>query len=459
MKKHENYRDNMDLREMDIRALLFAVLKKWRLMLLIVALTVVCFVAIYVIKVNRNVTEPDFSLTEIEFEEVQKMSDLQDLLDKSLKYKNESVFMNVNPFEIPVVTIQYYIDSKSADTQEIYKVYKSYIDRGGLISDIETDMGLSSQDLSDSIGVISLGSNTLNNKMNVLTIEVKYFEVEVCEAIADEIEQLIEEYQSQEKNLKDFKLLKTNRLTSVRSDIEELKLQNIVLAEIESREEQIEKLKEQMTPNQLEIINEGKEETEPEEHNDSRVKGLLKYIILGIVGGGVIGILWIDIRYILNRGIKTQDEVRNIYNLSILGFIGKSTTKKVSKLDLLIENLNKTRIEEISTEDSMELAVTSTVIHCEQEGINEIYLAIHKSIEPNHLSIIKLKEELTKKKINLIVGGNIMYHAEFMKQAVDIKNIIFVEVLNKTTYDEMTRELLLCEELDLNVIGTILFES
>ena len=69
-----------------------------------------------------------------------------------------------------------------------------------------------------------------------------------------------------------------------------------------------------------------------------------------------------------------------------------------------------------------------------------------------------LKQELTAQNVKVSEGGNIFYDADSLKQGTEIGNILFMEEIGQSIYDEIFNELNLAKEQKNNIIGAVVLE-
>jgi hypothetical protein len=67
-----------------------------------------------------------------------------------------------------------------------------------------------------------------------------------------------------------------------------------------------------------------------------------------------------------------------------------------------------------------------------------------------------ISKEINKNLINILCSGNICSEAATIEQMDDCNVVIIVESLNKSTYSDVSNELIYLSEMCKNVIGIIL---
>ena len=110
-------------------------------------------------------------------------------------YTNESVFMQIDPTNVQVVSVQYMItvpnmNSETSNNQISYisNAWQSYVSNGSLNSELANELGnISAENLSELITCTTAG--------NIITITVKHSEMDQARDIMQKLRNNLSEYQ------------------------------------------------------------------------------------------------------------------------------------------------------------------------------------------------------------------------------------------------------------------------
>lgn len=105
------------------------------------------------------------------------------------------------------------------------------------------------------------------------------------------------------------------------------------------------------------------------------------------------------------------------------------------------------------------MLLSSIVISAKRTGICDIYVTGTEIERDNIQNILKkLKQAAQQSGIRLIIGQSISIDAEAFSKMSDIGSAIIIEETNVSIYQEIVRELQICKEQGVNVLGSIIVE-
>lgn len=113
------------------------------------------------------------------------------------------------------------------------------------------------------------------------------------------------------------------------------------------------------------------------------------------------------------------------------------------------------RKKKLSVEQQLSVACTNISISCRKDNVNEIYItgSEYENVDADFIKM--LKDKLEEQNIEVKYGENMYYDAVSMKQGIEIGNILFVEQIGKSVYDEIFHEIQLVTEQNTNILGII----
>lgn len=187
--------------------------------------------------------------------------------------------------------------------------------------------------------------------------------------------------------------------------------------------------------------------------NISMVYGYPKYAAVGVVGGIVVSSVCIACIYVVSNTIKKKEEFEETYGLRTFGdlFIN---TKKTNIIDSKIDNMRYKNY--LTTKEYFDLVLTNLKITCQKNNYKELFLTstIEFNGDENPL-INKLIKGLNDNNIHTIYGKDITLNAESMNIMSKINNVVIIEQVNKTKYSSLEKELILCKNLGVNLMGVV----
>ncbi|WP_027421914.1 hypothetical protein [Lachnobacterium bovis] len=175
-----------------------------------------------------------------------------------------------------------------------------------------------------------------------------------------------------------------------------------------------------------------------------------KLVVLGAALGIFLSLIVLALRYLLDKTLKNETEVRDSFGISVLGVVSVND-KKVSKLDQKIMGLFGRKV--LPQQEVL-------------KNINHKCVALTKAkclssiIFINDNENVKMQEIISK---NLFkdVEVKFMNSNEFIEEVATSKNplnVVVTEEVSKTSYVDIDEQLELFEQLGVNVIGSIVLE-
>lgn len=186
----------------------------------------------------------------------------------------------------------------------------------------------------------------------------------------------------------------------------------------------------------------------------------IKYVFLGIVLFAFLYIFYSFLQYTFNNKLRAADDVKVLYNLSLLGEIPQSTGKKkaLSFIDGWILKLRNRNKRSFSEEEATGLAAVAVKITTQKENLTEVY-CIGCDVKGRALAIAeKLQSTLKEDNITLTILNNVLYDQEALERLSSAKCVFLLEQAGVTLYDEIVKELELLQRQEIKVIGAVVVE-
>ena len=286
---------------------------------------------------------------------------------------------------------------------------------------------------------------------------MKYPEEEKLDAISEGIKKLINRKQQDFQKIGSHQLVLMGESQNTIVDDSLLEKKNSIFTRMASISVQINSLKAALSTQQKNVLDQ-ELNTDTEKEKVSEPPQLnKKYMLLGSFVGIFIAGIWIVCKVLFTARLQNPEEIRNLYGVRLLGEINLNTGKKhfFSWIDVKILSLKNRRKKKLSFDQQLSVACTNIAISCRKHNVNEIYIT-GSEYENVDVALIKmLKDKLEEQNVKVKYGENMYYDAFSMKQGIEIGNILFVEQIGKSVYDEIFREIQLVTEQNTNILGVV----
>lgn len=457
--------------DIEIKDILWETVRRWRVIVLLVIIGAIFmggrqYISDYKTAntpkeqiVQQALEEANVELNKTEMETVITAVALSAQIDATCTYMNESILMNMDPYHEYAVTLHYVVEGDRAAT--IAQSYRDYIQSGAfgeLVSLVGTAESQDTDGFSvkiivpandtDVVGVdavkeyLTMFSQQLNNTGNTHVLNCV---LEQGSEVADlELANLQEE---KALALKEDMTTLSNMKANMSAD------QLRVFLDLEKEYfpwgEETEADTEATTDTTQEVTQGSVSETVRVSINKTQV-------LVGAIVGLVLAILYIFLAYLLTGKLRRTREMEHLYQLRVLGTVApENLGKKVGKIDSLLARWKHCKIRELEPEQEIGLVVTGIVIACKKNSLTQIYLTGSQTGTTFSVACEKIAEELKNSGINAVCGAAIAYDANALFAAVENGAVVLVEEIRKSYYSEILREVKMCEENHVNVLGAV----
>lgn len=468
-------------REISLKELFWKIVLAWKAWLICGVIFAVLFaglryvkdmrsyqVAIESLKSTKGNTAKDVAetvLTADECQEVQDAKSIQQAMDKSRKYLQESVLMNIDPYQEQSLILHYYIDSDytwninkdiSGDyTSAVTNAYAEYVKSGVVAKRIQEELGLDVEEryIEELISVEKLESAVKTE--DILTVQVIYNDEKVLEQMAQILKECLEEQTATINNTvgsHTLKLLSEN--IAVHTDSELAEKQSTVQSQMDSYRTQLNTLLDTMTEDQLAELDIVLAEEE-EIVTGTLVKPSFskKYLVLGFATGVIMVILWICGVAIFTSKLQSSQELETMYGLRLFGTMKKE--RKAVGLDKVLLSLKNRNQKQLSKKASFQFLISNLELACKAENVTQIFMT---GTEIEHMEKAWLEEFVQKVEqagIIVVYGENICYDAVNLRKASEIGCAILLEESGCSIYEEITKEVKILSEQNVKILGCI----
>ena len=468
-------------REISLKELFWKIVLAWKAWLICGVIFAVLFaglryvkdmrsyqVAIESLKSTKGNTAKDVAetvLTADECQEVQDAKSVQQAMDKGRKYLQESVLMNIDPYQEQSLILQYYIDSDytwninkdiSGDyTSAVTNAYAEYVKSEVVTKRIQEELGLDVEEryIEELISVEELESAVKTE--DILTVQVIYNDEKVLEQMAQILKECLEEQTATINNTvgsHTLKLLSEN--IAVHTDSELAEKQSTVQSQMDSYRTQLNTLLDTMTEDQLAELDIVLAEEE-EIVTGTLVKPSFskKYLVLGFATGVIMVILWICGVAFFTSKLQSSQELETMYGLRLFGTMKKE--RKAVGLDKVLLSIKNRNQKQLSKKASFQFLISNLELACKAENVTQIFMT---GTEIEHMEKAWLEEFVQKMEqagIIVVYGENICYDAVNLRKASEIGCAILLEESGCSIYEEITKEVKILSEQNVKILGCI----
>lgn len=366
-------------------------------------------------------------------------------------YLEHSIYINCNPYHMNYVHLQYNVDSESElELREAVLALRTYILGGPLANDLSVKDG--EVESKYFIELIRCESITHGSYMDNGMIEIIMYaeSKERAQTYGTWINESLENYMTVLNN------------SGIECELEKIAEQTLVYmhsnllydrsdkqAQMEDIKNKVSEMLAQLTPEQVKAANMLLAQELEEENKDTLVipKASInvKYFILGGILGCVLGVCIIAVYYIFTNTIKVSTDVQNMFGVTYLGGL---SLKKRTVFDKLADKLFYPSECFVLADQKIEV-VSKILFCCKRYDIHHVYMLTNGAGKFGVIN--EIAEELSKHGVTCSVADNLLSQMD----AVKAKNIILVNQIQKTKYQEIENEILFYKNQDMNVLGYV----
>lgn len=461
----ESQSSNNYEQEIDLKDLMFAVLRKWRPIILIAIVFALLLGAFKTVKGIQQLGDAEFvqknqqthKTNMDQYESTKKrlereIQNLQDNIKSQQEYKEDSILMNINPYDEYVATTTMYI---STDYQimpgmmyqnpnaasSILKAYMSIAQNGEMynyvLGKMNNQLGL--RYLKE---LVKLEPDYNNNMLNITVVgDTEERTHKVMGWIMDSIET------SKEKVVQSIGQHEINMVDESEYVTVDMELD----AKQKDFSVNMEQLDISLTDKTKELAD-LKEPTNDLLSKRSVLKSAIKYAILGGVLGGFMMVFFICVAFLMSDKMVNEKELRRRYNIMVLGAFKRAEKKKMfAFVDKWLDRMEGASDKDMEEEQTYEVVAANAVNYT--DGLNKVVLI--GTIDREAVSRIQSGLEPLLPGVSLAVGGNPCKEAQAIKETASGEAVILVEQRGKSQFSSIERELELVASMNKKVIGCV----
>lgn len=384
-----------------------------------------------------------------DYNQVMTYVDLTNYRDQNRLYTADAKLMKINPYKVDTVLLQYYVNAEDENTRkDMAAAYLSYISGGSLAADVveNNDLEDSSSDIQELIQCDATGltTGTAFYTENTNTINMYVYGVDELDAkdIASYVKESMDAYSQKLSAVAPHTLTLFEEQYSVTCATKLVSLKNDRFGNLMTYNDRTTSYEGLLSDKQKEsaqkIVSAQKENDELEDSNetgktakkDEAPKASIskKYLVVGAFLGLVLAVVIIVLRYMFDPTIKTSKDLQMFYETNFIGDVAQA--------------------------DGALLAASKIINMCSNRQIKKVLIAGKMATE-NEAAIKEVVDAVEKKGIVADIIGDILTDADAVQTLEAKSNVVLVEAVRKSKYEDFNQEKALCESLDAQLLGYI----
>lgn len=469
--------------DLEITDFLWELLRRWRLLLTCILIGAVLLSGLQLVKdmkaakatpeqvqaeAERTIEEMENALGAQDMDEVLGAAAMKKQLDEKSLYVKESPLMQINPYEENVIYLQYLVVGVPAG-MDYACLYKQHISWGANMSElVDVVTGESLTYLTSDGSYVSMGSDFGDGRSSFV-VRVRGLSDEACMETAELVKSDLEQYtQTLSGEIDEISLTLIEENAAVVVDEELAALQNQISTMIKQLNNNLDSLKSNMTGDQLALYVKYTERVETEaaggeadntiagdeEITDSAFEAVrfsFTKLVIGAVLGMVLSIVWILLAFVFSSKLRSGEEIKTLYRANVLGNVRSGRNNKI---DRKIMEWRYHRAGTLTLDEEVDLISANIKVACGNKKTN-VYLtgSSMSSVSADFLN--RLVSACKEKGIAVTVGREISYYADALVEMAEVGQVLFVEQLRISYYDEIYKEITTCLEHDIPVLGMV----
>lgn len=445
--------------EIDLKDLMFAVLHKWRPILLIAVVLAVVLGGYKAVSVYRQQNDAEvIKESEESYQEELKVyektkeaceREIENLLtdiDNQQKYLEESILMNMSAYDIWEADTELFVRTdyvimpnmvyQNVDyTNTILRAYKSALTNTEFLDDIAKKAGIDTRYLKELIDITAAD--------NLITIKVKHNEEKAAKALMKDILSGVEASQT-----KIAESIGEHTVSTVNSSIGSMVDLDLANTQKTERDRLIQ-LNDSLETKQAEL-EELEEPKKAATSTTAAIRSGVKYAVLGGVLGAFLVIFGVCVAFLMSDKLYSEKELRNRFKLKVLGVLPAG--KKAKGIDAWLNRLEGRACGEESQEYS--LIAANIRNYAEKAGTLLVAGNAHEDLIKSVAG--RIAEELGN--MEVIVGGDMLQNVNALKTLPEVDGVILVEQCRVSSYGRIELEVEKILDLQKEVVGCVVLE-
>lgn len=475
--------------DIEIKDLLWELVRRWRI---IVVMALICAVGLTAYQYRSDMNKTDVVVVKKTQEELEKAMSVQDVsevtgavallnqLEQKSTYMDASILMQINPYAENAVLLQYVVEADAAVEDMIADAYIAYVEDGYLAQSVVADETTEVVYVDELISVVKdttdmyVYSDTMDESVQMtiagadlgscITVKVCGIDEASSAELAAEVKSVLAQYGvtlSSKVGAHQLKLVEEKECVLVDNVLAELQNRNATA--IKTISNNIDKMKNEMTGDQItlytyRVTGVTQSATTTTTTSEPKVVTIsVKHAVIGFVVGIVLGCGIALALYLLSAKLRNSEEIKVLYQVKVLGDVANPQKKKkvLSFVDALIEKMQNGSKKTLTYEQAVQMICANIAIDCKKNEQKKVYLtgSMMEQIPEQVMNDITKKCE--EKGIVVEKGNAIAYDAESLEALEQVGTVVFLEKKRTSFYDEIYKEIVLCKENGIQVMGIV----
>lgn len=408
--------------------------------------------------------------------------------NSQFQYNTESPLMCLDANGFYLSTLNYYVDnhfsveypliSKTNNVYAMIRAYQASLDddsfREKLQNEWDETYGEASAYVAEQVDCNNLYGSRLNSNstIGIMSVSVYGSSEEMCRNLAAIVkETLNEKTQELSRQFGDHDLILTEETYNFVSDNELLAYQKNNIDRLYNCGRSLSDVKKMMSDEAQSYIEQvsaessqtgevsTSDDTQTASVSGGKVRISKKKICIGGIAGAFAAIMIAAFAYLVNNRLLYEDDLEKLFGLKLFGRIEKQKKKRLLGIvDDFILKLRRKNIPSFDQAEVVEMIYTGVKLAAEKNQIHKIYVTGAGGVEVPMRSLDEIVKKLKKDGIQLELGKSILYYAGALEQSAKIGNILLLEKAGKSSYLEIQREIEICMQQEMHVLGAVVIE-
>ncbi|MDD6455309.1 MAG: hypothetical protein PUF59_01795 [Lachnospiraceae bacterium] len=480
-------RQSENIRELSVSDMLWKVLEHWRTLLVCMVVFAALLGAFSYVK-SKNAAVDTVPATkeeqEVRAEELREslsyaqLTQLTDTenyrlrLEETERWMEENPLAKLDPYNVPTITLQYYVDSvPTLDSEgrvlrdyntDLTKAFTSFVSN----MDNRIQMAKLTEDLTEDLTAdeISYLISTYSVTDNSFSVTLIGTDESVAEKFADYMKDALEAYSESLKEIIGDHTLKLVNENSIQGTSESIINQRNTIMD------RMNTLRTKLASQVKELSDEQKEIYEYDFLIESETEDTIaiteavitspsvskKYIVLGALAGIFLAALWISAKYLLDGRIKSVAELESFRSTEFICEFDTEDKKRrlFGGVDRWIQKRKYHGRAMLPEKERVNILASNLKWLAEKNDISSIYVTGTK-LNTNSSCILAVKEAL-RDVVKVEVGENVLTDAEALNEMVTTGVVLIWEYAEKSYYREVVQLKDLCSTQKVKVLGYVL---
>lgn len=446
-------------REIRLKDFVYEITRRWKAFLLVMAVGALLFpCAKYSESLKLSEIESEekklIELSELEEAEINDALNMQKQIVEMREYVKSSLYMDIDPLNEKCIQLNYYLkydslNENSSYGKDLISLYTNYISSGLYVGEVEKN-DIDAKDIRE---LVSAGSNMgEDGKGRMFYVEVIGKDEMQCQEIADIIKQVLASYRnSVVDKFGAHELVLVSESIFETRDFKTMDEQNAHLVRLQRLEQNIAQLEDTFNDNQKQVYEQKclEDYKNLEDFTDQTsiavkpasygINDGIKDFVLGSIMGFILMCVYSIVTFVLSDRVLSGKEVSNMFQLRNIGELDRQVSVKNAEI----------------YEKQMQDIQDKIVVSCMIEKVDRIYLAVEQKEDSDSSMIVDLVRRLKEKNIVALKGGLVSDSVDSLRDALKMQGIILVETVKKSKMDTLAKELDVCKQNYLKVLGNI----